>query len=62
MYYKFRTETHYDVQINKVNFSAAGFDALMGSLTISATYEAVSPNRVSIKYEQSTMVSAQSIA
>ncbi|GMH39719.1 hypothetical protein BSKO_07617 [Bryopsis sp. KO-2023] len=42
--------------INKIEFSVAGFDSLMGDLTVEASYTPTSPSRVDIQYNRSLMV------
>ncbi|KAG0570470.1 hypothetical protein M758_6G158400 [Ceratodon purpureus] len=45
--------------VNKVTFSVAGLGMLSGSFTIEASYNIVSPTRVNIKFENSTLVPEQ---
>ena len=44
------------MQINKVHFSVTGLGNLAGSLTITANFEPVSAKRVSIAFENATLV------
>lgn len=45
--------------VNRVTFSVAGLGMLSGSFTIEASYKIVSPTRVDIKFENSTLVPEQ---
>lgn len=44
-------------QLNVVQFSVAGLGMLSGSLTVKASYEVASDDRVDIKFIESTLVS-----
>jgi hypothetical protein len=44
------------MQLNVVQFSVAGLGMLSGSLTVKASYEVASDERVDIKFIESTLV------
>mmetsp|Transcript_11764 Transcript_11764/g.24678 ORF Transcript_11764/g.24678 Transcript_11764/m.24678 type:complete len:277 (-) Transcript_11764:836-1666(-) len=51
-----RIDLENKLAVNEVAFNVAGLGAIEGMLTIEATFEVATANRVDIKYQQSTLV------